>query len=138
MEQREYLVRVIKDMPDAAKWVVVHGEGKAHVTFGKKRFARNQSEHALQTLNPMTEIEEEIQTTDEAFLSASTPKYLDGIKLEPLSLMRQTIGMELSGPESSAFFDCYLQDLVVYAGAAEVLSDPNRPRLSADPGVCLG
>jgi len=53
----------------------------------------------------MTEIEEEIQTTDEAFLSASTPKYLDGIKLEPLSLMRQTIGMELSGPESSAFFD---------------------------------
>lgn len=35
MEQREYLVRVIKDMPEAAKWVVVHGEGKAHVTFGK-------------------------------------------------------------------------------------------------------
>jgi hypothetical protein len=53
----------------------------------------------------MTQIEEEIQTTDEAFLSASTPKYLAGIKLEPLSLMRQTIGMELSGPESSAFFD---------------------------------
>jgi hypothetical protein len=53
----------------------------------------------------MTDILEEIQTTDEAFLSASTPKYLDGIKLEPLSLMRQTIGMELSGPDSSAFFD---------------------------------
>jgi hypothetical protein len=53
----------------------------------------------------MTEIEQEIQTTDEAFLSASTPKYLEGIKLEPLSLMRQTIGMELSGAESSAFFD---------------------------------
>jgi hypothetical protein len=35
LEQREYLVRVIKDMPDAAKWVVVHGEGNAHVTFGK-------------------------------------------------------------------------------------------------------
>ena len=35
LEQREYLVRVIKDMPEAAKWVVVHGEGKAHVTFGK-------------------------------------------------------------------------------------------------------
>jgi hypothetical protein len=53
----------------------------------------------------MTQILEEIQSTDEAFLSASTPKYLDGIKLEPLSLMRQTIGMELSGPDSSAFFD---------------------------------
>jgi hypothetical protein len=35
MEQREYLVRVIKDMPEDAKWQVVHGEGKAHVTFGK-------------------------------------------------------------------------------------------------------
>jgi hypothetical protein len=53
----------------------------------------------------MTEILEEIQTTDEAFLSASVPKFLDGIKLQPLSLMRQTIGMELSGPDSSAFFD---------------------------------
>ena len=35
MEQREYLVKVIKDMPEEAKWQVVHGRGKAHVTFGK-------------------------------------------------------------------------------------------------------
>jgi hypothetical protein len=57
----------------------------------------------------MTTIEEEIQTTDDAFLSASTPKHLDGIQLKPLSLMRQTIGMELSGPESSAYFDAIVK-----------------------------
>jgi hypothetical protein len=82
----------------------------------------------------MTSIEEEIQTTDEAFLSASTPKYLEGIPLKPLSLMRQTIGMELSGVESSAFFDaiikiwlCTLDDKKCLAARA----DRDQARLQA-------
>ena len=52
---------------------------------------------------------EDITTTDEAFMSAITPKDFEGVKLEPFSLMRQTISMELSGPDSSAFFEAVIR-----------------------------
>jgi hypothetical protein len=55
------------------------------------------------------DIRDEIANTTEAFMSASSPKYLEELKLEPFSLMRQTIGMELAGPGSSAFFDAVVK-----------------------------
>jgi hypothetical protein len=56
-----------------------------------------------------TDIRDEIRDTTEAFMSAATPKHLEELKLEPYSLMRQTIGMELAGPGSSAFFDAVVK-----------------------------
>jgi hypothetical protein len=57
----------------------------------------------------MTDILEEIESTDEAFLSSVTPKQLNGIKLEPYSLMRQVIAMELNVPDTSKFFDAVIR-----------------------------
>lgn len=55
------------------------------------------------------DIRDEIKDVNQSFMSASTPKYLGELKLEPYSLMRQTIGMELAGPGSSAFFDAVMK-----------------------------
>jgi hypothetical protein len=55
---------------------------------------------------------EEIQTTDEAFMSAITPKEINGIKLQPYSLMRQVIAMELTGIDSSPFFNAVVRSWV--------------------------
>jgi hypothetical protein len=45
-------------------------------------------------------------TTDEAFLSATTPKTLNGLKLEPFTLQRQLIARELnSSPTTSEYYD---------------------------------
>jgi hypothetical protein len=55
------------------------------------------------------DIRDEIRDTTEAFMSASTPKYLEELKLEPYSLMRQTIGLELAGTAPSAFFDAVVK-----------------------------
>jgi hypothetical protein len=55
------------------------------------------------------DIRDEIRDTTEAFMSAATPKHLEELKLEPYSLMRQTIGMELAGTDSSAFFDAVVK-----------------------------
>jgi hypothetical protein len=63
----------------------------------------------MTALDEDIDIRDEIKNTTEAFLSASSPKYLEELKLEPYSLMRQTIGMELAGPGSSAFFDAVIK-----------------------------
>jgi hypothetical protein len=92
------------------------------------------SEEQTLPLDNEPDIREEIGTTTEAFMSASTPKYLEELKLEPFSLMRQTIGMELAGPGSSAFFDaimkvwlCTISDLECLAARA----DRDKARLAA-------
>jgi hypothetical protein len=53
----------------------------------------------------MNELLEEIQSTDEAFVSAMTPKTLDGIELQPYSLMRQMVALEITGLEATSYFE---------------------------------
>jgi hypothetical protein len=55
-------------------------------------------------------IEEEIRDTDDAFMSAVTPKELNGITLKPFSLMRQSISTEISGLDTeTAFFEAVVR-----------------------------
>jgi len=80
------------------------------------------------------DIRDEICDTQEAFLSASTPKYLEELKLEPFSLMRQTIGMELAGLNSSAFFDAVVKIWLCTqseAACLEAREDRTKARLAA-------
>jgi hypothetical protein len=53
--------------------------------------------------------QEMIQNADEAYLSALTPKVIAGKELEPFSLMRQTVAMEIVGQEASQFFDAVVK-----------------------------
>ena len=58
----------------------------------------------------MATIEEEIETTDDAFLSAVTPKEINGITLKPFSLMRQSISTEITGLDTeTAFFEAVIR-----------------------------
>jgi hypothetical protein len=51
-------------------------------------------------------VEEIDMTTDEAVISALTPKQLeDGLELEPFSVMRQAVAMNLCGPGGANFFN---------------------------------
>lgn len=54
--------------------------------------------------------EDEIETTDDAFLSAIEPNFLGETKLYPFSLMRQSIAIALGCKEDSAdaFFDAVI------------------------------
>jgi hypothetical protein len=55
-------------------------------------------------------IEDEIADTDDAFLSAVTPKQINGITLEPFSLMRQSISTEITGIDTeTAFFEAVIR-----------------------------
>ena len=45
-------------------------------------------------------------------MSAITPKEINGIKLQPYSLMRQVIAMELTGIDSSPFFNAVVRSWV--------------------------
>lgn len=88
----------------------------------------------METTDQEPDIRDEIKDTGEAFMSASSPKYLEELKLQPYSLMRQTIGMELAGPGSSAFFDavckiwlCTQDELACLAAR----SDRDKARLAA-------
>ena len=57
-----------------------------------------------------SEVLEEIQDADQAFMSASTPKELNGQKLEPFSLMRQAIALEIQGLNTeTAFFEAVIR-----------------------------
>lgn len=47
----------------------------------------------------------ELETTDEAFLSAMTPKRLGNIELQPYTLFRQLVALEITGKESSPILD---------------------------------
>jgi hypothetical protein len=53
----------------------------------------------------MNELTQEIASTDAAFVSAMTPKSLDGIELQPYSLMRQMVALEITGLEATSYFE---------------------------------
>jgi hypothetical protein len=63
----------------------------------------------MQTADEDIDIRDEIRDTNDAFMSASTPKYLEELKLEPYTLMRQAVGMELAGPGASIFVDALMR-----------------------------
>jgi hypothetical protein len=57
-----------------------------------------------------TTIEDEIQSADDAFLSAISPKEINGITLEPFSLMRQAVALEIAGLNvETAFFEAVVR-----------------------------
>lgn len=57
-----------------------------------------------------SEVLEEIEDADQAFMSAATPKELNGQKLEPFSLMRQAIALEIQGLNTeTAFFEAVIR-----------------------------
>jgi hypothetical protein len=69
----------------------------------------------------INEPEDLIHTTDEAFMSAMTPKELNGIKLEAFSLMRQVIAMEITTVESSPFFNAVVRTWICTLTPDEVM-----------------
>jgi hypothetical protein len=68
-------------------------------------------------------IEEDIEmTTDEALISALTPKQVGEITLEPFSLMRQVIALDLCRRSSSVFFNAIMTVWVCTLKPAEALA----------------
>ena len=58
----------------------------------------------------MKEVLEEIEDADAAFMSAITPKEINGVTLEPFSMMRQAIAIEIAGLNTeSAFFEAVIR-----------------------------
>ena len=71
-----------------------------------------------------TTIDEEIiETADGAFLSAMEPKYLGELRLEPFSLMRQSVALSLgcSDKREDAFFDAIVMIWLCSLSEDEVL-----------------
>src|SRR5271166_6155415 len=61
-------------------------------------------------MDVIREIEDEIHDADSAYLSAMQPKEINGIQLEPFSLMRQAISIEICGLDAqSAFFEAIVR-----------------------------
>lgn len=54
-----------------------------------------------------TAIEEEM-TTDEALIESLSEHRLEELKLEPFSLLRQSVASDLCGPESGTFFNAIM------------------------------
>jgi hypothetical protein len=82
----------------------------------------------------MNELLEEIASTDEAFLSALTPKSLDGIELKPYSLMRQMVALEITGLEATSYFEAVVHVWVCTLeprAAMETLKDKVQAQLDA-------
>ena len=70
----------------------------------------------------MQDVLEEIKTADDAFLSAITPKDVNGIVLEPFSLMRQAIAIEIAGLNTeTAFFEAVIRVWLCTLKAPEVI-----------------
>jgi hypothetical protein len=68
-------------------------------------------------------IDEELDmTTDEALISALTPKQVGEIELEPFSLMRQVIALDLCRRSSSVFFNAIMTVWVCTLKPAEALA----------------
>jgi len=74
-----------------------------------------------------TGVMEEMRSTDEAFVSALTPKQFNGVELKSFSLMRQTVSMELSGPNSSAFFEAIIRVWLCTLEPEQVLEERINP-----------
>jgi hypothetical protein len=70
----------------------------------------------------MQDVLEEIKTADDAFLSAITPKEINGIKLEPFSLMRQAVSIEIAGLNTeTAFYEAVIRVWVCTLKPSDVL-----------------
>jgi hypothetical protein len=68
-------------------------------------------------------IDEELDmTTDEALISALTPKQVGELELEPFSLMRQVIAVDLCRRSSSVFFNAIMTVWVCTLKPAEALA----------------
>jgi hypothetical protein len=68
-------------------------------------------------------IEEDIEmTTDKALISALTPKEVGGFELEPFSLMRQVIALDLCRRSSSVFFNAIMTVWVCTLKPSEALA----------------
>jgi hypothetical protein len=64
----------------------------------------------------------EIKSADDAFLSASTPKELNGVTLEPFSLMREAIALEIQGLNTeSAFYEAVIRVWVCTLSPADCI-----------------
>jgi len=70
---------------------------------------------------------DEIESTDEAALSALTPKVLGEIKLFPYSLMRQAIASDLCGPQGVSFFNAVVTVWVCTLTPEEALTAHSNP-----------
>lgn len=73
----------------------------------------------------MTDTEDfntEVKNTDDAFLSASTPKDLNGLVLEPFSSMRQAVALALGmqGNNATFFFDSVIMGYLCTLKRVEV------------------
>jgi hypothetical protein len=75
-----------------------------------------------------TSVVEEIRSTDEAFVSTLSPKQFNGVTLKAFSLMRQTVSMELCGPDSSAFFEAVIRVWVCTLEPEQVLEERENRR----------
>jgi hypothetical protein len=68
-------------------------------------------------------IEEDIEmTTDEALISALTPKQVGEITLEPFSLLRQVIALDMCRRSSSVFFNAIMTVWVCTLKPSEALA----------------
>ena len=81
------------------------------------------------------EDEELEMSTDKAVISALTPKKLDGeLELEPFSVMRQAVAMNLCGPGGANFFNIVMTVWLCTLKEPEALranSDIDKSRLAA-------
>lgn len=69
-----------------------------------------------------TTIEEEIASADDAFMSAVSPKEINGIVLEPFSLMRQAVALEIAGINTeTAFYEAVIRVWVCTLNPAQVM-----------------
>jgi hypothetical protein len=69
-----------------------------------------------------TEQDQELDmTSDQALISALTPKLVGELELEPFSLMRQVIAIDLCRKSSSVFFNAIMTVWVCTLKPAEVL-----------------
>jgi hypothetical protein len=67
--------------------------------------------------------EEDIEmTSDEVLISALTPKQVGDLKLEPFSLMRQVIALDLCRRSSSVFFNAIMTVWVCTLKPSEALA----------------
>ena len=76
----------------------------------------------------------DLLTTDEAVVSAMTPKSFADIELKPFSLMRQVVALELFGPSSGHYFNAIMTVWICTLEPKEILEarkDPEQAQSAA-------
>jgi hypothetical protein len=73
----------------------------------------------------MSTLQEEIDSTDTAFVSAMTTKTFDGIELQPYSLMRQMVALEITGLETTGTFEAVVHIWVCTLEPRQVMETMN-------------